>query len=375
MAGIYIHIPYCKQKCTYCNFHFSTNTKSINEMIDAMIIEISQRKDYLKEKNVDTIYFGGGTPSIIEAKYIDLILSKIYSIYDVKKNAEITLELNPDDITNQKIKEYKASGINRLSIGIQSFNDTDLKFMNRGHNAKQALESIRLAQENGIENITIDLIYGVPGLTNKLWENNLSIINELDINHFSAYALTVEPKTKLDYLIKTKKISPLKDKEIEGHFKILQDKVETMGYTQYEISNFCKDNHFSEHNSSYWKGKWYLGIGPSAHSFNGEYRQWNIKSNSKYISNIKNKLKYYEIESLSKKEKYNEYVLTSLRTIWGVDLKYLKENFDSKTNKHFEKLIQKWELNQNVMTKNNCKVLTKDGMLFADAISSDLFII
>ena len=272
-------------------------------------------------------------------------------------------------------QELKSIGINRLSIGVQSFYDEDLKFMNRSHNSKQALESIKLAQKNGLENITVDLIYGVPGLTNKLWERNLSIIKEIGINHFSAYALTVEPKTKLDYLIKTKKIPPLKDKKTEIQFKILQEKAEAMGYTQYEISSFCKGHLFSEHNSSYWKGKWYLGIGPSAHSFNGENRQWNVKSNSNYIKQINNQKKHYETERLSEKEKYNEYVLTSLRTIWGIDTNYLKENFDSKINNHFEKLIRKWEANKSVIRKGECIFLAKNGMLFADAISSDLFFI
>ena len=375
MAGIYIHIPYCKQKCTYCNFHFSTNTKNVEEMIDAMILEVDYTSNYLQKKKIETIYFGGGTPSYIDSKHIQSLISKIYLIHKVKKNVEITLELNPDDISEKKIKELKSIGINRLSIGVQSFYDEDLKFMNRSHTAKQAFESIKLAQKNGLENITVDLIYGVPGLTNKLWERNLSIIKELGINHFSAYALTVEPKTKLDYLIKTKKIPPLKDKKTEIQFKILQEKAEAMGYTQYEISNFCKDNLFSEHNSSYWKGKWYLGIGPSAHSFNGENRQWNVKSNSNYIKQINNQKKHYETERLSKEEKYNEYVLTSLRTIWGINTNYLKENFDSKINNHFEKLIRKWEANKSVIRKGEYIFLAKNGMLFADAISSDLFFI
>ena len=260
MAGIYLHIPYCKQKCTYCNFHFSTNTKNVNEMINAMLIEIENKKDYLFNEEIETIYFGGGTPSFIQTSHINSLIKKIFSLFQVKGDAEITLELNPDDISENKLRELKSTGINRLSIGVQSFHDEDLKFMNRSHDGNMAHKSIAIAKKLGFKNITIDLIYGLPNLSNKKWEANLNIVKQLKINHFSAYALTVEPKTKLDYLIKNKKLDPISDEKIEEHFKILQESSERIGFVQYEISNFCKNKVISKHNSSYWKRKKWLMV-------------------------------------------------------------------------------------------------------------------
>ena len=297
-------------------------------MIDSMIIELDIRSDYLNHQSIESIYFGGGTPSVIESQYIKRLIAKIKSTYNVLTNAEITMEFNPDDLSDKKIYELKKLGVNRLSIGIQSFNDKDLIFMNRSHNSKEAISAVNIAKENGINNITVDLIYGLPNQTNKMWEENLNILFDLDINHFSAYALTVEPKTQLHHLIKKNKIEPLKDTVIEEQFRILQNKSEEMGYMQYEISNFCREEMLSQHNSSYWKNKWYLGIGPSAHSYNGISRQWNIASNSKYIDNIKDKEKVFEIEILSQEQMYNEYMLTSLRTSWGISIDYLSKNFN-----------------------------------------------
>ena len=375
MAGIYLHIPYCKQKCTYCNFHFSTNTKNVNEMINAMLIEIENKKDYLLGEEIETIYFGGGTPSFIETNHINSLMKKIFSLYQVKADAEITLELNPDDISENKLRELKSTGINRLSIGVQSFHDEDLKFMNRSHDGNMAYKSIAIAKKLGFKNITIDLIYGLPNLSNKKWEANLNIVKQLKINHFSAYALTVEPKTKLDYLIKNKKLDPISDEKIEEHFKILQERSERIGFVQYEISNFCKDKVISKHNSSYWKKKKYIGIGPSAHSFNGNSRQWNIKSNSKYVLKLKSQQEYYEIEKLSENEKYNEYVLTTLRTMWGINQKYLTKNYNKKINLKFTALIKKWVESGDVIKENENFKLSKKGMLMADGIASDLFVI
>ena len=375
MAGIYLHIPYCKQKCTYCNFHFSTNTKNVNEMINAMLIEIENKKDYLLGEEVETIYFGGGTPSFIETSHVNSLIKKIFSLFQVKGDAEITLELNPDDISENKLRELKATGINRLSIGVQSFHDEDLKFMNRSHNGNMARKSIAIAKKLGFKNITIDLIYGLPNLSNKKWGENLNIVKQLKINHFSAYALTVEPKTKLDYLIKNKKLDPISDEKIEEHFKILQESSERIGFVQYEISNFCKDKVISKHNSSYWKKKKYIGIGPSAHSFNGNSRQWNVKSNSKYILKLKRQQEYYEIEKLSENEKYNEYVLTTLRTMWGINQKYLTKNYNKKINLKFTALIKKWVESGDVIKENENFKLSKKGMLMADGIASDLFVI
>ncbi len=375
MAGIYIHVPFCKQKCNYCNFHFSTKQDNVEELVSGMIIELDQRKSYLKTKKIDSIYFGGGTPSIIDVKHIINIIEKIYSLFDVKKTAEITMEFNPDDIKKEKLNKLRQAGINRLSIGIQSFNNEDLIFMNRSHNAKEAISSIKLAKECGFNNMSIDLIYGVQNQTDKTWKKNLNQMFELEIDHFSAYALTVEPDTKLNYLIKKKRVQPTSELKAENHFKILQEESLKMGYEQYEISNFCRKNKFAQHNTSYWKDKAYLGIGPSAHSYNGKSRRWNISNNLKYITLINNSEKYFDEEKLSPTQKYNEYTLTSLRTIWGVSLDYLENNFDQHIVSHFKKNARKWIDNKNIILEKNNVRLTNKGMLFADAISSDLFII
>jgi oxygen-independent coproporphyrinogen-3 oxidase len=375
LAGIYIHIPFCKQKCNYCNFHFSTKKDNVEELVSGMIIELDQRKSYLKTKKIDSIYFGGGTPSIIDVKHIISIIEKIYSLYEVKKSAEITMEFNPDDIKKEKLNILRAAGINRLSIGIQSFENKDLIFMNRSHNAAEAINSIQLAKECGFDNISIDLIYGVPNQTESIWKKNLQQMFDLQIDHFSAYALTVEPNTKLNYLIKKKKIKPLSESKSENHFKILQEISSEIGYKQYEISNFCRKDKFALHNTSYWEDKIYLGIGPSAHSYNGESRRWNISNNLKYITFINSGEKYFDEEILSINQKYNEYTLTSLRTIWGVSLDYLENNFDKMITSHFKKNSRKWIENENAILENNSLKLTNKGMLFADAISSDLFII
>ena len=375
MAGIYIHVPFCKQKCNYCNFHFSTKQDNVEELVSGMIIELDQRKSYLKTKKIDSIYFGGGTPSIIDVKHIINIIEKIYSLFDVKKTAEITMEFNPDDIKKEKLNKLRQAGINRLSIGIQSFNNEDLIFMNRSHNAKEAISSIKLAKECGFNNMSIDLIYGVQNQTDKTWKKNLNQMFDLEIDHFSAYALTIEPDTKLNYLIKKKRVQPTSEIKAENHFKILQEESLKMGYEQYEISNFCRKNKFAQHNTSYWKDKAYLGIGPSAHSYNGESRRWNISNNLKYITLINNSEKYFDEEKLSPTQKYNEYTLTSLRTIWGVSLDYLENNFDQHIVSHFKKNARKWIDNKNIILEKNNVRLTNKGMLFADAISSDLFII
>ena len=342
-------------------------------MITSMINELEIRAGYLENKKIETIYFGGGTPSIINPKYIGKLLSKIKENFNLIAQPEITMEFNPDDIDSEKLIQLKGLGVNRLSIGIQSFDDKDLIFMNRSHNSQEAFKSIKIAKENGFKNITIDLIYGLPDQTNKKWQENLNKINELDINHFSAYALTVEPKTELDYLITHNKIKPLSETLTEEHFKTLQEDSEKMGFVQYEISNFCRDNELSKHNSSYWKNKWYLGIGPSAHSYNGKSRQWNISSNLKYIKNIKSKHSFFEIETLNSNQMYNDYILTSLRTMWGVSTDYILKNFGKEVSKHFLNATKKWISDKKIKLKDGNYLLTKDGMLFADAISSDLF--
>ena len=345
------------------------------EMIKSLKKEIIQRKKELTNQKIKTIYFGGGTPSILKNNEIATLLKQIYNTYYIQKNAEITIECNPDDLTLNKLLSYKEIGFNRLSIGIQSFNKNELQFMNRAHNAQEALLSIELAKKAGFNNITIDLIYGLPNQTLKDWKKNLDIMFSLNIQHFAAYSLTIEKKTALYHLIKKQKVTALTDKKIISQFNYLQKKAKEKGFVHYEISNFGKKGYFSRHNSSYWKGDNYLGIGPSAHSYNGTRRRWNIASNKKYISNINNGISYFEEEFLTKNQQYNEYVFTSLRTIWGIDNTIIKKKYGVKIELYFLTEIKKWEKKKYVNSKANIYKLTKRGKIFADLIASDLFIV
>ena len=374
MAGIYIHIPFCKKACHYCNFHFSTSTKQIEPLVDCLIKEIGLRKDYTNE-TIETIYFGGGTPSILSAEQIQKILLSVKDHYTVSNDAEITLESNPDDIAAEKLQQWKAIGINRLSIGIQSFREEDLLWMNRAHNASQAYNCIKLAQEHGFNNITIDLIYGVPNLSDKQWKENISTALSLNIPHLSCYALTVEPKTALDKLIQNKKKEAVDSDKQATHFLILMEALNIAGFEHYEISNFAIPGYRSKHNSSYWQGKHYVGIGPSAHSFNGNSRQWNIANNALYIQSINNNILPSEIETLTINQQFNEYVMTALRTIDGIDLNYLTEKYGNDKFLHTKREINKW-IGQGFaqVSEKNIK-LTPSGKLMADGIASDLFII
>lgn len=337
--------------------------------------EIITRKDYLNGKKISSIYFGGGTPSILNPSEITNFLKKIYKTYPVNENAEITIECNPDDLTAFKLLSYKKIGVNRLSIGIQSFNDADLKFMNRSHNSKEAIKSVRQAKEIGFENITIDLIYGLPNQTLKKWGENLEVMFNLGIQHFSAYSLTIEEKTALYHLVKKKKVIPLTDKKTIEQFNLLQEKAKAKGFKHYEISNFGIEGYFSKHNTAYWKGNHYLGIGPSSHSYNGKSRRWNISSNTKYISNINANTNYFEEEILTISQQYNEYIFTSLRTIWGVDKSTINKKYGSKIELYFAKEITKWEGKKYVVSNKNIYTLTVMGKAFADTIASDLFIV
>tara|TARA_B100000809_G_scaffold38587_1_gene33731 strand:+ start:519 stop:1649 length:1131 start_codon:yes stop_codon:yes gene_type:complete len=375
LAGIYIHIPYCKQACSYCNFHFRITQKDKAEMLKCINLELELRQLYLKNKTIETIYFGGGTPSILSKSEIKSILDSISNIYKIKENAEITLECNPDDLTKNKLIALKEVGINRLSIGVQSFVDADLKFMNRSHNATQSESCIQMAQQVGFNNITIDLIYGLPNQSLADWKKNLNKMFALDIPHFSSYALTIEEKTVLKHLVEQKKIIPLKDEIVIEQFNILMELAQQKGFVHYEISNFGKAGFYSKHNTSYWKNKHYLGVGPSAHSFNGNSRSWNVSSNKQYIQKIKKGEDYFETEKLSISQQYNEYVFTSLRTIWGVNLEIIKERFGKQIQIHFLKEIKKWERKKNIKKCKNTYTLTKSGKIFADAIASDLFIV
>lgn len=344
-------------------------------MLKSMHKEIKQRKDYLNKKEVSSIYFGGGTPSILSISEIKNLLKLIFKNYPVNNDAEITIECNPDDLTENKLTAFKKIGVNRLSIGVQSFNDSDLKFMNRSHDAKKAIESIELSKKIGFKNINVDLIYGLPNQTLTEWKNNLEIIFNLGVQHLSAYSLTIERKTSLYYLIKKRKIEMITEKEIIDQFNLLQTKAKQNGFIHYEISNFGQEKYFSKHNISYWKNNHYIGIGPSAHSYNGNSRRWNISSNKKYILNINSNSNYFEQEELSTTQQYNEYIFTSLRTMWGVSLKNIQKTYGNEIKSYFVKEIEKWEVKKYVICRSNVYSLTPQGKIFADNISSDLFIV
>jgi oxygen-independent coproporphyrinogen-3 oxidase len=368
LAGIYIHIPFCKQACSYCNFHFNTSLRRKNELVTALLSELEQRKDYLKTETIETIYFGGGTPSLLTSAECQALIENIFTNFNVDSNAEITLETNPDDISTEKLAEWQESGINRLSIGIQSFFDEDLRWMNRAHSADQALDSLNSAIKQ-FNNITIDLIYGTPFLTDERWETNFKRAIEFNIPHLSCYALTVEPKTPLHKMIQ-KHQSPGVDADKQSEqFMLLMHWAEEAGYEHYEISNFSKPGFRSRHNSSYWQGKKYLGIGPSAHSFNSESRQWNVANNNIYINSIKNGAIPFQIEVLTPTQQLNEYIMTSLRTMEGLDLNHSGKAASAKLQAASKKFIER---NLMIEEQDHLK-LTKEGKLFADGIAADLF--
>ena len=374
MAGIYIHIPFCKKACFYCDFHFSTSLRFKDDMIDAILKEIGTQQKYLEGKTLETIYFGGGTPSLLNKEELTLIINTVSENFEIIENPEITLEANPDDLTIEKLKELKAVGINRLSIGVQSFFDEHLKWMNRAHSALESEACIKNAQEIGFQNITIDLIYGMPNLTDKQWEENIKKALSLNAPHISAYNLTVEKNTALAHFVKKGKYQPLSDEKGAKQFSYLIETLERNGFEQYETSNFAKDKQYSIHNSSYWRGKHYLGIGPSAHSYNGNSRQWNIANNKKYIDAISNNENQFEIEKLSNADKINEHLLIGLRTIWGCNLNFIESLATENSYKQFmNELTVQIEKKMVTLDKNNI-FLTPKGKLFADRIASDLFV-
>ncbi|MBG7630090.1 MAG: radical SAM family heme chaperone HemW, partial [Bacteroidetes bacterium] len=317
MAGIYLHIPFCKQACYYCDFHFSTSLKRKNDLLKAIERELVMRKEAFGNEKIETIYFGGGTPSILTIVELRSLMDVIYENYEVVKNAEITLEANPDDLSEEKIIELSKTPINRLSIGIQSFFEDDLKFMNRAHTAEESKKSLKSAFQY-FDNITIDLIYGVPKMSNEKWLKNLQLAFEYGVPHISSYALTVEDKTALASFIKSGKVPPVDENLALEHFNILVAETERKGFVHYEISNFGKPNYFSKHNTSYWLGEKYLGVGPSAHSFNGFERSWNVSNNTKYSKSIQENTLPITVEKLSINNRFNECIMTGLRTIWGV---------------------------------------------------------
>lgn len=372
MAGIYIHIPFCRQACHYCNFHFSTSLRFKDKLIAAIVRETELQKDYLGPEPVETIYFGGGTPSLLNIEDLILILEKIRHVFEVSANAEITLEANPDDISAGKLAAWKQAGINRLSIGIQSFFEEDLQWMNRAHTAQQAIDNLQLARRI-FDNITIDLIYGTPGLSDEKWTQNVKTALSLDIPHLSCYALTVEPNTPLDKMIRQLKKKDVDPDRQSAQFLQLMLWAEDAGYEHYEISNFAKPGWRSRHNTSYWKGKKYLGLGPSAHSYNGSERQWNVSNNNIYTTALGKDVLAFEKEILTPTQQLNEYIMTSLRTMEGIHLDLLKQRFGidpleikNKSKKYLDSGLLK-QLNESL-------VLTKEGKLLADGIAASLFI-
>jgi oxygen-independent coproporphyrinogen III oxidase len=372
VAGIYLHIPFCSKACHYCDFHFSTNLSLKDQVLEAMHQELRDRSGYLNEK-VDTIYFGGGTPSLLSGDEIKRLIQSASTIYHIDEKAEITLEANPDDLSASKLSELKAAGINRLSIGIQSFDDGDLIFMNRAHTSQQAVTCVRDAQTIGFDNISVDLIFALPGREINWLASNIRKIIDLNIQHVSCYGLTIEPRTALADMVRKGKVIPAPDKDFTEQYKLILKSLREAGFEQYEISNFAKPGYISRHNSSYWKGASYLGIGPSAHSFNGESRQWNVRSNHKYIASISTGEAYYETEELTETDKVNEYLLTTLRTSWGVDLQHLKELAGDRYNE----IINDAEdyINESALTVvENTLLLTEEGKLICDRITSDLFL-
>lgn len=395
MAGIYIHIPFCKQACFYCDFHFSTSLKKKDELIQSLVKELELRKDELKNQPIESIYFGGGTPSLLSVEELQLLIDAVYINYQVIENPEITLEANPDDLMSVRachtepvevqsrtiFEDYRNIGINRLSIGIQSFFEDDLKQMNRAHNANEAKTCLQESTRH-FDNITIDLIYGIPNMSLEKWNENLEIAFGFGVNHISSYALTVEPKTALDSFIKKGAYAPIDEALALQHFNHLVEKTSEQGFVHYEISNFGKPNYFSKHNTSYWQGKPYVGVGPSAHSFNKNQRSWNVSNNSKYIQSIQNNELPNTVETLSVKDQFNEYIMTGLRTIWGVSFNKIEVDFGKEYLIHLKNASEKF-INQNLLvvtdfqTNQSLSILktTQKGKFLVDGIASELFMI
>jgi oxygen-independent coproporphyrinogen-3 oxidase len=373
MAGIYIHIPFCKQACHYCNFYFSVSTTLKSDLVKAILHEIELSKDYPGEEEIETIYFGGGTPSLIDGDEIRSILEAIYRAHPNIKLKELTLEANPDDLSPEKIaelKELRSYGLNRLSIGVQSFHDADLIYMNRAHSAHEASAAIKRVQDAGFENITIDLIYGTPTMPDELWMENMQRVFDLGVPHISSYALTIEPRTYLDKHIRAGKTKPVDEAQTVRQFDMLMEQMNDHGYDQYEISNFGRPGHHAIHNTNYWRGKKYLGLGPSAHSYDGQSRSWNVANTTNYIKSIKNNVIPSELEILSSSQQANEYIMTSLRTMWGMDMRKLPDAiYKSEVSEALKNIDPAFYILENQVLK-----LTQKGKHYADRIASELFI-
>ncbi|MCG9880464.1 MAG: radical SAM family heme chaperone HemW [Bacteroidia bacterium] len=375
MAGIYIHIPFCKQACNYCNFHFSTNLSYKEKLVQSIAKELFLRRDFFENETIDTVYFGGGTPSILNEKELHFLINALHKNFDLSMVIEFTLEANPDDLSHEFLGILKDTPINRLSIGIQSFFDYDLHFMNRAHSAEDALNCVNRAHDIGINKISIDLIYGVPNMSVERWEQNLDIAFSLPINHLSSYCLTVEPKTFLHNQIKNNKLPSLDENISEAHFMSLIRKAEIAGFEQYEISNFAKNEAYAKHNTAYWKGEKYLGVGPGAHSFTNHERSWNISNNHEYMRSLENNLLALEKEELTLQDRYNEWVMTGLRTKWGINLSEGNEVFGSDRINYLQKQLQKYVEKNQIVVENDCLVIAKSARFLADGIAADAFMV
>lgn len=374
MSGIYIHIPFCKKACTYCDFHFSTSLKYVDEMTDAICKEIVLKKNRITDQ-VGSIYFGGGTPSVLPSKNFEKIFNTLTQHFPISSNAEITIEANPDDLDAKKIKELKQLPVNRFSIGIQSFFEEDLIWMNRAHNAREAEDCIKRSQDAGFENLSIDLIYGYPLLTDNKWLSNINKAIAFQTPHISAYSLTVEPKTALASAIKKGQQPPVNDEQSAAQFITLIDNLKTGGFEQYEISNFSQPGKYAVHNTNYWRGIPYLGIGPSAHGFDGQTRYLNIANNAHYLQHLEKGELAETIEELDQYDRFNEYIMTSLRTMWGTDLNKITKDFGKQFLNDTIKAIQPFIERQWLINQNDHLILTQEGKLFADYIASELFLI
>jgi oxygen-independent coproporphyrinogen III oxidase len=373
MAGIYFHIPFCKQACHYCDFHFSTSLTRQDDMIAAMRDELVLRKEYLLQRPIETIYFGGGTPSILSTVHLESLFQTLDKHYPISPGAEITLEANPDDLTREKLEYWKKLGINRLSIGVQTFQDSLLMQLNRAHQAHQAIDAIGLARDSGFRNVSLDLIYALPGSTTAHLETDIQQALELAPQHISIYGLTIEEKTAFGQWFRKGKLKTVSEKEEVSQFELLMDQLPRAGYEQYEISNFAKEGFQARHNSNYWKGEWYLGIGPSAHSFQETSRQFNIPNNAQYVASLKEGKIPATVEQLSSTNQINEYLFTRLRTKWGIDLSELKSRWGYDLAFEQSESLNLYLKDSYLHQQGSIITLTRKGKLVADEIASDFF--
>jgi oxygen-independent coproporphyrinogen-3 oxidase len=371
MAGIYIHIPFCKKLCSYCDYYRIISPEDYSVFIDSLLTEAEIRKNYLAEEIVSTIYFGGGTPSVLSLKEIKRILDRLPDLFKIDNICEITIELNPDDIDPSYLKGLKKLNINRVSLGIQSWRDEDLVLLNRRHNAAHAEKALMASIDAGFENVAIDLIYGIPGMSSSAWAANLDKTFSFDIKHLSAYHLTIEPGTVFGKMKENGLLTEIDEEESANQFNILIEKAEKAGFIHYEISNFGREGYFSRHNTNYWKQITYLGLGPSAHSFNNYSRQWNVKNINSYISSIKNDKPFYEGEELSVKTRFNEYIMTSLRTMWGIDLDFVEKMFEKEGYDYIINMAGKFKDYGLMKQENKNLVLTNQGKMISDNIISE----